>query len=78
MSPEMIEKIQYGLEILGGIVVVATVIARLTPSPKDDGIVKKISDVVFKVIAYLPTIGINPNTKKLEKMVNEHNNEDKK
>ena len=56
-------------EALGALAVFATVIVRLTPNPKDDGTVKSISDKIFKVVGYLPTIGINPKTKKLEEAV---------
>lgn len=54
------------LQALGGLVIVATAIVRVTPSPKDDGVVKEIAEKVFKVAGYLPTLGINPNTKKIE------------
>ena len=63
------EKIKMFAEILGVIAIIATVIARVTPDPKDEGKVKKIVDVVMKVIGYLPTVGINPRTQKLEDAV---------
>lgn len=53
-------------EAIGAIAILATVVARLTPDPKDDGKVKKVTDKVFKVVGYLPTIGVNPRTKKME------------
>lgn len=52
--------------ILMSIVVAASIIAKLTPTPKDDKIVSKFSSLVLKAIKFLPTIGVNPNTKKLE------------
>ncbi len=45
---------------------VATVVARLTPTPKDDSIVAKIIEVVEKILSFLPTIGLNPATKRLK------------
>ena len=45
---------------------IATIIARLTPTPKDDSIVAKVISVVEKIISFLPTIGVNPATKRLQ------------
>lgn len=58
--------VEQGSLILAALVVVATIVAKLTPSPKDDKVVSKISSAIFKVLQYLPTFGINPKTKKLE------------
>lgn len=71
------EYIKTGAEILGLICVVATIIVRLTPSPKDDAKVGKIAKVLFTIINYLPTLGINPRTKKLEAAVTEYSKSDK-
>lgn len=71
MSPEIISKIELALELIGALAVAATIIAKLTPTPKDDGAVKKISDIVFKIIKYLPTFGVNPKTKQLEEALKE-------
>lgn len=59
-----VEKISYGLMV---VVSIASLVARLTPTPKDDKIVSKVSGFILKIVRFLPTIGINPNTKKLEK-----------
>lgn len=72
MSPELISKIEAILGIIGAVTVLATAIAHLTPSTKDDGVVKKVADIVFKLLAYMPTIGINPKTKEMEKTINEY------
>lgn len=53
-------------QFLGGLVVLATVIARITPSKSDDEKVGLYSSKIFKIISYLPTIGINPHTQKLK------------
>lgn len=60
------EYLSQGAQYLAGLVVIATVVARLTPSESDNAKVKKYADMILKVIAYLPTLGINPKTKKLE------------
>lgn len=75
MSPELIQKIEFVLEVLGAITICATVIVRLTPNPKDDGVVKKISDVLFKVIEYLPTLGVNPKTKEMKEALKAYKND---
>lgn len=67
------EYLRMGAEVLGSIAVLATVLVRLTPNPKDDSKVNKIVGILFKVVSYLPTIGINPKTKKLEEAVKEFN-----
>ena len=66
------EKVKLAAEILGIICLVATVIVRITPNPKDDGKVSKIAKIIFTIINYLPTLGINPRTKKLEAAVAEY------
>ncbi|MBL7544306.1 MAG: hypothetical protein JNL11_10835 [Bdellovibrionaceae bacterium] len=55
------------LQILGGIVIAATVIAKMTSkTDADDKLVAGFAEKLFKVIAWLPTIGINPQTKKIQ------------
>lgn len=71
------EKVKLIAEILGVICVIATIIVRLTPNQKDDGKVNKIVKIIFTIINYLPTLGINPRTKKLEATVREHQEEKK-
>lgn len=56
---------------LSSIMILATVIVRLTPSKEDDTKVAKIASMVFKIISYLPTLGMNPNTKKLKEYYDE-------
>jgi len=48
------------------VVVIASFIARLTPTPKDDKLVSKISSFIIKIVKFLPTVGVNPHTKSLE------------
>lgn len=59
------------LELLGSLVVVATIIVRITPSKSDDENVSKIASFYFKYLNYLPTLGVNPRTKKMEELINE-------
>ena len=51
---------------LGALAVVATVVVRLTPSPKDDEKVSKVLGYLLKVMSWLPTFGVNPETKRLK------------
>lgn len=75
MIEELAVKIPAWAAVLGqlvmALVILATVIARLTPSPKDDEVVGKARQLVLKVVKYLPTVGINPQTKKLEEAAEE-------
>jgi len=57
--------------VLSGIVVVATAVAQLTPTEKDDVVVGKFKVLSDKLIHWLPTLGINPKTKELKKKVEE-------
>ncbi len=72
---ELLVKLPHYLELLsqalGSLVVVATVIVRLTPSEADNVTVKKYSDKILRLISYLPTLGVNPKTKQLQKAYEE-------
>lgn len=59
------------LQALGGLVLVATVVARLTPTPKDDQLVTTAYHYWLKVIHFLPTLGVNPQTAALMKALEE-------
>lgn len=58
--------VETGAEFLGYVVVIATAIAWFTPTKKDDEIVGQLKVYWLKMIAFLPTIGVNPETKKLK------------
>lgn len=64
------EKIQLIAEIIGYVCLLATTIAAITPSSKDDSVVGKISAVIHKLLKLFPTIGINPATRILEEKLN--------
>lgn len=57
--------------VVGAITLIATVIVKLTPGKKDDERVLEYASKFWKLISYLPTIGINPRTKKLEEAYKE-------
>lgn len=61
--PDVVE-----LVALFGMVVsiLATLIARLIPGKKDDEAVGKVVGFFLKLLHWAPTIGVNPQTKKLE------------
>lgn len=63
--------IQVAALVLSTITVVATVVVRLTPTKTDDQYVSKGAKMLVKVLRWLPTIGINPQTKKLEETIME-------
>ncbi len=58
-------------QIFMAISVLATVVVRLTPKESDNEKVEKAVEKVHKLIGYLPTIGVNPRTKKLEEALAE-------
>jgi hypothetical protein len=57
---------EVSMEVLGGVCILATIVARLTPTKKDDAIVESMDNLFFKVMNFLPTLGINPNTQKVK------------
>lgn len=63
MNFEMIGNIA---EILGYVCAIATIVAAMTPSQKDDSTVGKVVGYVNKVLALFPTLGKNPRTRELE------------
>lgn len=60
-----IQYINLGFTALGVLVIVATVVVKLTPSASDNEKLDRLVQYIQKIMAYLPTLGINPNTKKL-------------
>lgn len=69
--PELKDIVVAILAILGAIVVLSTAIVRATPSKADDKYLDGFAVNFFKVMAWLPTIGINPQTKKLQEAYEE-------
>jgi hypothetical protein len=53
-------------QIIGGVCIAASVVVRITPSKKDDEIVNKTVAFFYKLLHFLPTIGVNPQTKKIK------------
>lgn len=64
---KLIEYLPQILQALGALTVIATVLVRLTPSKADDADVKRYSEGIWRIIQWLPTIGVNPQTDKLKK-----------
>lgn len=66
--PELMEKLPMFLEIaaqyLSALTVIATIVVRFTPDTKDDEKVNKYAELIWKGVDYLPTLGVNPKTKK--------------
>lgn len=60
---EIIRAIPVVLQGLGGLVVFATAIAKLTPTPKDDEVVSKARKILNRLIEVSPTLGKNPHKK---------------
>jgi hypothetical protein len=58
-----------GLEILGTLSVLATLLVRLPAFKKHAGSVDGAVGKVVKVIQWMPTIGVNPRTKALEQAI---------
>ena len=66
MIAKIVLYVPLAMQLLGTIAVIATVIVQITPSKSDNPKVKKIADIIFKLLGWLPTVGLNPNTVKLK------------
>lgn len=66
--PDWIEAISL---VLMGLTFVATAVARLTPTKSDDEKLARFSSGVLRVVSFLPTLGVNPRTKKMEEALKE-------
>jgi len=53
------------LMAVGSITCIATVVVKITPTPKDDEALSKFMIYYQKLLAWMPTIGVNPRTKNL-------------
>ena len=71
MEAKLPEWIEMAAMILSSLVVVSTIVVRITPSKKDDDVHSRFAEMVMKVIKWLPTIGVNPQTKELERAYDE-------
>ena len=62
----------HAIALLGMCVsILATIVVRITPSTADDEKVQAFIDKFQKILHWMPTIGINPNTKKLQEAYDE-------
>jgi hypothetical protein len=59
------------LSALGALCLFATIVAKMTPSPKDDEVVGKVYGYLLKLIQFLPTLGVNPQTQKIQEALEE-------
>lgn len=67
-----------GAQILAVLTIIATLAARFIPSENFRARKKTATYWIWKVINFLPTVGVNPNTKELEKTYEQLKLEDKK
>jgi hypothetical protein len=63
--------VELGALFITSLVIVASVGVRFTKSTKDDAYVGKVANFFIKLFSYLPTLGLNPQTKKLEEAYKE-------
>ena len=63
---KVMNALPYVLQALGALAVAATAIVRMTPKVSDDLTAETFANKFFKFVSYLPSLGINPRTKKIE------------
>lgn len=70
------EQVQMYVQVLSqavfGLVIMATVVVRITPSKSDNEKLDKVLKALNKALSWAPTFGVNPNTKKLQEWVDEN------
>lgn len=67
MDIEIIKKaLEIIPDVIAALVVFATVLVRVTPTKKDDAPVLSLGGKIWKAIQWLPTVGVNPQTKALK------------
>lgn len=71
--PDLIQMIAL---VLMAVTLLATVIVRITPSKSDDEMVHGFAGKLLKILQWLPTIGVNPQTKKLQEAYEEIKSKD--
>lgn len=54
------------------LIILATIVVRLTPTKSDDAKLLKFYESVHKLLAFLPTFGVNPRTQQLESWYEEN------
>lgn len=64
--PTILEQVSIYLSVL---VVIATALVRLPPLAKHSDKVDGVVGFLNKILKWMPTIGVNPQTKKLEEKV---------
>lgn len=57
------DKVQLVAELLGYLAMFVTIVARLTPTQKDDSFAGKFLGLMHKVYKVLPSLGVNPSVK---------------
>lgn len=67
----VLQYLPYVSEGLVALMVLATIVVKLTKSSADDVMVDSFSNKLLKAMSYLPTIGVNPRTKHLEEALKE-------
>ena len=68
---KIMDAVPYVLQALGALVVAATAVVRITPDNKDDIVADSVGNKFFKFVSYLPSLGINPRTQKVEEAYKE-------
>lgn len=63
---KLVELLPVISQLFMAVAILATLIVRLTPSDADDRDAGKAIGYLLKVLNWMPTVGVNPRTKKLE------------
>lgn len=67
----MLETLQNISMLITAIMIFATIFVRLTPNPDDDAALSVFILKIQDYMKYLPTLGVNPRTQKLEEALKE-------
>lgn len=63
--------LEVAAQLISGLMILATIVVRVIPGKADDEKAYAVFTQAQKYMAYLPTLGVNPRTKELEKALEE-------
>lgn len=68
---KVMDYIPVAAQLLMALTIAATLVVRITPSESDDKDAQEIADKLLRILSWLPTIGVNPRTRRLEEAYKE-------
>ena len=71
--PKIVQVLNFIFHLTGILCILATFLVRLTPTDRDDKVIGRFAKWFFLLMHFMPTIGLNPKTKKMKNMLDQIN-----